>query len=220
MSSTLPILSELPVSADSGDLLWPLAHRLCGSVSCAAHLCTQLDLCAFITSLEPIQVCLWLLLLPASAGSQVLPSSHSLTPWAFWASPRCVSPMCWWIRLGSLTPYLLPPPLGIFSPPPALQPLPLTHPMELSVLLDITTPIRHPAPARSHWHFGMRSASSTIRAGLWGFWCPHCLIEPLALAPQVCLNHSYHLGSELPPPFHRAKFLSLGQLIVPISFFL
>lgn len=62
-SSTLPTHSELPVSADSGDLPWPLPYRHCGSVACAPHLCTHLDLCSFITSLEPSR--LFLTLAPA-----------------------------------------------------------------------------------------------------------------------------------------------------------
>lgn len=57
MLSTLPTHSELPVSADSGDISSPLPYRLCGSVSCAPHLCTHLNSCAFVTSLEPIHVC-------------------------------------------------------------------------------------------------------------------------------------------------------------------
>lgn len=62
-SSTLPTHSELPVSADSGDLPWPLPYRHCGSVACAPHLCTHLDLCSCITSLEPSR--LFLTLAPA-----------------------------------------------------------------------------------------------------------------------------------------------------------
>lgn len=60
----------------------------------------------------------------------------------------CVSSVL--INLFSLTPYSHP---QLFFPSSSLQPpFAPPHPMELSVLLDIATPIRHPTPARRNWH--------------------------------------------------------------------
>lgn len=137
-------------------------------------------------------------------------------PMGIWGILRGgVSPMCWSIRLDS------------YHPPPQLSfpllklcnlPLPLPHPMELSALLDIASPIRHPTPAgATDIPVGMRSASSTVGAGLWGCWYPHYLTEPQGLAPQIYLSR---IKLELRITFFPLnKALSLGQLIIPLSSF-
>lgn len=217
-SSTLPTHSELPVSADSGDRPWPLLYRHCGSIACAPHLCTHLESCSFITSLEPSRMSLTFA--PTCQCEVLGPAWFPLIhPMIILGILRvCVShvPM----DKVSLTPYphshyLFP----LFSSATSL--CPCHTPMELSDLLDITTPIRHTAPAKSHWQSCWREVSqlSSVRAGPWGFWYPYCLTEPSVSAPQISLNHNYHPSLELHPPFHRAELLSLGQL-VPISSFL